>query len=170
MTTTAQSAADPFDGKRPNVAYKFGPVAQVLHWGSLISGILLSVALLVRYPALPELVPVHFSFSGEPDLYGPRNSVFLLVAVFFVLTIVVFFLTTRPRWFNYPVPVTQENAAALYSNGATMMAWVAASMQLVYAGITLFYFGIASNVLLIVGLVAMLVISLIGVVRMFRLG
>ena len=30
------------------------------------------------WPVLPERIPVHFGFSGVPDEYGPKGSVFFL--------------------------------------------------------------------------------------------
>ena len=35
----------------------------------------------VRYPQMPERVPIHFGIDGTADSYGPRQTVWLLVAL-----------------------------------------------------------------------------------------
>lgn len=40
----------------------------------------------VHYPYLPERVPIHFGFTGRPDNWGPRWSIWLLPLVGLVLS------------------------------------------------------------------------------------
>jgi uncharacterized membrane protein len=63
---------------------------------------------------LPDRIPTHFGFAGQPDAWGNKASLFFLpimtVAMYLLLTIVSRF----PHTFNYPGKITKENAATQY--------------------------------------------------------
>lgn len=63
---------------------------------------------------LPDRIPTHFGFTGQPDAWGNKEYLFFLpimtVAMYLLLTIVSMF----PHTFNYPVKITEENAVTQY--------------------------------------------------------
>ncbi len=63
---------------------------------------------------LPDRIPTHFGFTGQPNAWGNKESLFFLpliaLAMYLLLTIVSIF----PHTFNYPGKITEENAAAQY--------------------------------------------------------
>ncbi|SEQ80070.1 DUF1648 domain-containing protein [Neolewinella agarilytica] len=66
-----------------------------------------------NYGALPETVPIHYNGKGEADGFGSKLFLWILP----VINLVIFYmleLTTKSsfKWFNYPVAITEENAAA----------------------------------------------------------
>lgn len=153
---------------RPRIAPAVGPVWRILRWASLISAIAISVALLAAYPSMPDIVPIHFDFNGEPDNFGPKTSVFWLVAIMLALTVLIFWLAARPRIVNYPVPVTADNAARLYALSYQLLVIVGVGMQLIYAGIAASLFGSPIVWLLWVGLAVLLVSTVPVIVLMVR--
>lgn len=155
---------------RPRIAPAIGPVWRILRWASLIAAIAISAALLVAYPSMPEIVPIHFNFNGAPDDFGPKTSVFVLIAVMLALTVLFFWLAARPRIVNYPVPVTADNAARLYALSYQLLVLAGVGMQLVYAGITAAMLSSPIEWLLWVGLAVLLVSPVIVIVLMVRQG
>lgn len=155
---------------RPRIAPAIGPVWRILRWASLIAAIAISVTFLVAYPSMPEIVPIHFDFNGEPDSFGAKTSVFALIAIMLALTLLIFWLAARPRIVNYPVPVTADNAARLYALSYQLLVLVGVGMQLIYAGITAALFSSPITWLLWVGLAVLLVSPVIAIVLMVRQG
>lgn len=71
---------------------------------------------------LPDRIPTHFGFTGQPDAWGNKGNLFFLpimvVAMYLFLTIVSRF----PHTFNYPGKITEENAATQYLMARHLMA------------------------------------------------
>ena len=80
---------------------------------------LLGVVLTVALPAffwdrLPDRVPTHFGFSGQPDAWGPKAWIWAVPAVSVALYLGLSWLARFPHRLNYPWPITPENAPAQY--------------------------------------------------------
>ena len=76
------------------------------------------------WSTLPERVPTHFGVSGAVDAWGGRLSVLILPLVGSSLYLVLSVLQRFPRFYNYPVRVTAQNAATLYRLGRQLLLWV----------------------------------------------
>ena len=152
--------------KRPAPDYVTGPVTRGLRLASLLGIVALTAYILVRYPALPEIVPIHFNFSGEADGFGDRSSLLWLSAVMFGSGALITWLSTKPNVFNYPAEITKANAQRLYREGERMMVWVLAGVAVVYLGIVLQTFADTGAAVLVVGMVGLLGSTLAGLVRM----
>ncbi|HEY2406752.1 MAG TPA: DUF1648 domain-containing protein [Polyangiaceae bacterium] len=75
---------------------------------------------------IPSRVPMHFGVSGRADAWGDRATSLLLPAVGTVLYAVMSVLERFPHTYNYPVRVTEQNAATLYRLGR----WLVLSTKL----------------------------------------
>lgn len=102
------------------------PIIEDLQYSSTDRGVLLvsgcvvaaaAVVLSALWPDLPERVPMHFSFSGTPDSWGPRVSLLFPIVILVPVNAVLLGLLRVPHTYNYPVPVTDENARELYTVG-----------------------------------------------------
>jgi len=86
-----------------------------------------------NWSSLPARLPTHFGPSGLPDGYGDRSSALLLpligVALWTLLTVIAQF----PRYFNYPVAITDENRPRLEGVAVTMLAWIKAEIACIFA-------------------------------------
>ena len=90
---------------------------------------MLSVALSVQsWKALPPVIPVHFGISGKPDGRGAKSAVCLFPALSAVLYVVLTVISRFPHTFNYPVRVTQENAARQYQIACELLSWLKAEL------------------------------------------
>lgn len=77
------------------------------------------------WDTLPDTVPRHFGPGGVPDAYGSKGNVAapaLLSLGLYVLLSAVSLIP--PRRYNYPLKVTEENAAAQYRLARKAVAWL----------------------------------------------
>ena len=98
---------------------------------------MLAVWALVLYywPALPERVPSHFGASGRPDAWSGRNFVLFPAIVPTVLYLGLTVLSFFPRIYNYPVPITPENAARQYGLARSLVIVLKALLAWTFAAI-----------------------------------
>ncbi|MBK9293307.1 MAG: DUF1648 domain-containing protein [Oligoflexia bacterium] len=66
------------------------------------------------WPSLPEKVPMHFDFSGNPDAWGSKEWIFVIPAAGLLLYSLLSIISRFPQKFNYPVEVTNENRGRQY--------------------------------------------------------
>ena len=151
---------------RPAPDYVTGPVTRGLQNASLLGIIALTAYILWRYPSLPEVVPTHFDFTGQPDDFGSRTSVLWLAGIMLVVGVLMAWASTKPNVLNYPGDITEANAQRLYREGERLMVWVLAGVAVVYLGIVLQTFADTGSAVLIVGLVVLMGSTLAGLVRM----
>jgi uncharacterized membrane protein len=63
---------------------------------------------------LPERIPTHFNFAGEPDDYGTKMTLWLLPVIGTIMYLGMTIVESFPYIYNYPVEITQENAVNQY--------------------------------------------------------
>lgn len=82
-------------------------------------GLLLIAALwyyaLSHYSQLPDIIPTHFTGSGEVDGYGGKWTIILMPVIGTLLYICMAWVSRYPHKFNYMVTITEENAFKQYS-------------------------------------------------------
>ena len=88
-----------------------------------------------HYSTLPDTIPTHFNATGEADGFGSKASIIglpiIATLLFFGLTV----LNRYPHIFNYPCPVTQDNALRLYTLATRMLRYLKLVLLLVFGGI-----------------------------------
>ncbi len=72
------------------------------------------INVIVSYRSLPQVIPVHFDFSGKPDRYDNKFMIFLLPFIVTIIFAGLYFLCGYPHKFNYPSVITVENAEKQY--------------------------------------------------------
>lgn len=142
-----------------------------------LAAILLNILLEVAYwPQLPDQVLLNTGATGAGTLGSTRE-------IFLFLTIVAAFvyagttlMSLFPRWFNYPVQITEENAPGQYRNAANLMRSVKLEVMLgmLYVEWSFIQMGLGSHwtisSLFIPALLALLAATILYfVIQMFRL-
>jgi hypothetical protein len=98
-------------------------IAEVAALTGVFSGLML---LGMIWGDLPGEIPRHFGLTGEPTAWAGRWSavgpVIIAVALYVGLTL----LARVPHVFNYPFPITEQNAAIQYRLGRSMVIWLKA--------------------------------------------
>ena len=94
-------------------------------WGLTIS----------HFSTLPDTIPTHFNAAGEADGFGSKASIIGLPVIANLLFIGLTVLNRYPHIFNYPSPVTQDNALRLYTLATRMLRYLKLVLVLVFGGI-----------------------------------
>jgi uncharacterized membrane protein len=106
---------------------------ELLGWGVLLA---LWVWTGTSYSSLPDSIPTHFNAAGEADDYGRKASIFGLPVVASLLYIGLTLLNRVPHIFNFPTPVTQENALIQNTNATRMIRSLKLILVVVFGGIS----------------------------------
>ena len=90
---------------------------------------------IIHYSSLPDTIPTHFNATGEADGFGSKASIIGLPIIATLLFIGLTVLNRYPHIFNYPCPVTQDNALRLYTLATRMLRYLKLVLLLVFGGI-----------------------------------
>jgi uncharacterized membrane protein len=82
--------------------------------------------LIVEYPGLADRVAIHFDARGVPDGWGSKSTMLILPVTTIVLYTGLTVLNKFPFLFNYPFPITKENASKQYQIAKTLIIWLKA--------------------------------------------
>ncbi len=88
-----------------------------------------------HYSTLPDTIPTHFNGAGEADGFGSKASIIGLPVIATLLFIGLTILNRYPHIFNYPSPVTQDNALRLYTLATRMLRFLKLVLVVVFGGI-----------------------------------
>lgn len=79
---------------------------------------------------LPATIAIHFNFRGEADGWGSKAVLFILPPITLLLYVAMTALRKIPHYFNYPIPITEENADRTYRLTLLMLSWIKLEMTL----------------------------------------
>jgi uncharacterized membrane protein len=122
--------------ERPKLKVQLTPsdkVLELLGWGVLLA---LWIWTGTSYSNLPDTIPTHFNAAGEADGFGRKASIVGLPIIATLLYIGLTLLNRFPHSFNFPTPVTQDNALPQYTNATRMIRYLKLILVLVFAGIS----------------------------------
>jgi uncharacterized membrane protein len=88
------------------------------------------------YSSLPDSIPTHFNAAGEADGFGRKASIVGLPVIATLLYIGLTLLNRVPHIFNFPTPVTEDNALKQYTNATRMIRYLKLILVFVFAGIS----------------------------------
>lgn len=99
-----------------------------------LGGVLLTIGMLVLFwSVLPAVVPTHFGVTGEVDGWGDKRTILILPSVSLLLYLMFTLLCRYPHKFNYPWPITAQNARRQYRLALSVMAWFKAEVILLFS-------------------------------------
>lgn len=126
----------PGPGVRPKLPQPLTTLDWLMEIGALAGITVTALILAVAWPSLPRTVPMHFGPSGRVDAWGDRSITLALPILVAFIYGVTTLLGRFPHVFNYPWPITPENAAAQYRAAGVLlrglkleMAWLFAYIQ-----------------------------------------
>lgn len=109
------------DLKRPDINLPFTLIDKILILVSTIPIIFMMIYLKIVWSDIPEIIPTHFGLSGAPDNFGSKKSLFIIIIIAVTFHILLSVLSKIPKYYNYPVSVTNNDAEALYKIGRQLM-------------------------------------------------
>lgn len=122
--------------ERPKLKIQLSPtdkVLELLGWGVLLA---LWAWTGTSFSNLPDTIPTHFNAAGEADGFGSKASIIGLPVIATLFYIGLTLLNRVPHIFNFPTPVTQDNALSQYTNATRMIRYLKLILVLVFAGIS----------------------------------
>jgi hypothetical protein len=90
-----------------------------------IAGMLTCILMLLPvWKSIPQTIPSHMDLSGKVDAMGSKSGLLIIPGITLFLYLLLTILSRFPHTFNYPFPVTMDNAERLYRIGREMMSWL----------------------------------------------
>lgn len=103
---------------QPKIPIALTNLDRLLEWTGWIFAAISWILVIKCYQQLPESIATHFDMNGNPDDYGSKNNLFILPAIGTALYAGLIILCRKPHLFNFPVTITEENAADAYRSAA----------------------------------------------------
>jgi len=89
------------------------------------AGILVAIFLVVQaWSGLPAKIPTHFAASGRVNAWGRRETILLFPALSVIIHAGLSLLSRFPHLYNYPWPITPENADRQYQLASSLLGWL----------------------------------------------
>lgn len=105
------------------------------------------IFVLFAYTDVPDTIPTHFNFKGEVDGIGQKSTIWVIpilnLALYWGMTLLL--KKIKPHQMNYPVRVTEKNAAQLYAMSIQMLALLSIGIALTFFSISIETIGIAKK-------------------------
>ncbi len=94
------------------------------------------ILVLRHYETLPDAIPAHYGFTGDPTRLGGKAGILLLPLIGVILLGKLTVLGAFPHIMNYPVTITKENALRQYANAILLLRFLKLSIALSFGLIT----------------------------------
>lgn len=90
-----------------------------------LGGITASILFVASYwTTLPDTIPSHYALSGEPDAWSGKGILLLFPLLNLSLYAMITLFSRYPHGFNYPWPITEQNAARQYLLARACLGWL----------------------------------------------
>lgn len=119
--------------KRPKIKVPFSSFElwlEIVSWAGLVFMVLV---LIEFWPSLPDTIPSHFNAWGRPDGYSGKGSLIFLPAAGLLLYLMLATLRFFPHIYNFPWPITEQNAEVQYRLAIDLLAWLKAEIVWLFA-------------------------------------
>lgn len=96
-------------------------MAKIFRALTFLMAFLTLVMCVIYYSEIPEEIPIHFNYKGEADGFGPKSSMLISLGVLYIIIIGIDVLGRFPKYFNYPVAITEKNKEAQQKNAKAIL-------------------------------------------------
>lgn len=118
---------------RPRIKPESTPTDRLLDATTVAILIIMWAMVVFSYNSLPDTIAIHFNAAGEANGYGSKATMFIFPAVGTATIALLFVMNMFPHTFNYPVTITEENAARQYGLATKMVRWLNVCMAATFA-------------------------------------
>lgn len=109
-----------------------------------VFGVLFHAFLILgAWNVLPATIPVHFGLDGQPDRFGDKSEILILLVLNVVVYVGLTYLARFPHKFNYPWAITPANAEGQYRLAVNLMKVIKAEVNCLFAVISLLIVGVS---------------------------
>src|SRR5688500_2998469 len=100
--------------KRPRIKLALSRMDKRIEFACMVFLVIMWGLTVFAIMKLPEIIPLHFNFSGQPDYYGDKKTLLFLPALGTIIYWGFSKLNKYPHVFNYMEKITEENAHRHY--------------------------------------------------------
>jgi uncharacterized membrane protein len=125
------------------------------------------------YASLPDKIATHFNSKGEPDAFGSKSTLWLIMGINIFIYGLLSLAARIPHKFNYLIEITEENAARQYQVAIDMMRGLKVITMFVFCFLAIRKVMIGEgeaislgNLFLPIALIAIFSVLIIGIIRM----
>ena len=106
--------------------------------GWLSGGFLAAAAfyLWANWQAVPQKIPTHYGFNGQPDAWGDKSSCVVLLVIGVVMWLMMWGIEQFPMIWNTGVTVTEENRVRVYRILKNLLVTIRLVMAAIFAWMT----------------------------------
>ena len=108
---------------------------RLLFWAALLCYLSMIFYLIIRWGSLPEEIPTHFGFSGQPDSWGGKSSLLVLPIIGGLLYGMMAVIERFPSVWNTPAGSAEERDALLPLT-RTLLLWDTLVLNAVFCYLT----------------------------------
>ena len=120
---------------RPVLDIPLSPLEMLLVILTVLGMITIVAITLWAWTTLPAIVPTHYGFSGRPNAYGGKGFLLVMPVLSIFLGSLLMFVGRYPHTYNYPWPITRENAARQYYLARLLIRWIMLETVWVLCGV-----------------------------------
>jgi len=131
---------------RPKIKLPLSQFDKTLEISGKCIIMLLWILTAVAFFKMPDTIPTHFSASGQADIYGNKENIFVLPVIGTILFIGLTVLNHYPQIYNYSDKITETNAAYQYSKATRMIRFLKLLIAILFTIIVLSTFLIAIHI------------------------
>ena len=124
--------------KRPVIDIRWTLADKIIENSSWALLVILWVMSVYCFFALPQIIPIHFNGAGNADRFGDKSTLLLLPVVCTVLLLGMTKINQYPHLFNFPIPVTSDNAPSQYRLAQRMIRFLKLAIVLIFISINIF--------------------------------
>jgi uncharacterized membrane protein len=117
---------------RPVVKIQMTTLDKALEVLGIAAIIALWLYVIISFSKLPEKVPMHYNFNGQPDRLGKKEALFLLPAITTALYALLTIVNRSPHRFNYLKKITPENAVSQYTQATRMIRYIKLALIILF--------------------------------------
>jgi uncharacterized membrane protein len=110
----------------------FDKALEILGW---ISVLVIWILVITNYITLPDTIPIHYNSLGVADRFGGKENILTLPIVATILFIGLTMLNQFPHLFNYPTPITEDNALRQYSYATRLLRYLKFIVLVIFGAI-----------------------------------
>ncbi len=107
--------------KQPKITIEKDNTDKAIEGIGLIAIFILVLLPLYYFSELPDEIPRHFDHKGDPTALSSKNIIWLFPTIGTVMYIALAWLTRVPHLYNYPKPITADNARRQYRNATRLV-------------------------------------------------
>jgi len=117
---------------RPILKIKLTKFDYLLESISLLVYLGTIIYIIYYYNKLPNIIPIHFDFSGKADAFGNKSQIISIPIINTILYIGLTVLNKYPHIFNYLGEITLDNAASQYKFATRLLRFIKLIVMIVF--------------------------------------